>query len=363
MLASRASPSSWAWGPQMLSHFSHEYPKTPQKAGEDSKRDLDSVESPQKSFAPIMRGQRSQGGTWTVATPQARPSKSTTAGSAPRLQPRDIPADIHQPIDVYAGVARQDRFGALADFSVNGPFLGATGAEASLLELPPLIRSALSFLRNVQSFPHTSCGPGRGFLPSMSNWPPRPTLVLDLDETLAHCCRDLSKRPVGCGAADLTVHFEEAPHIGHVYFRPFAKLFLEVMSGKFEITVFTASQRAYADKVLDAMDPGRELITHRLYRQHCTEHRGAFFKELGLLGRPVSQCILVDNSPISVACNANNSILIRSWYGEPADRELVELMQILEQALNYADFGRYLESRYGLREFFSALQANHQNGW
>ena len=30
------------------------------------------------------------------------------------------------------------------------------------------------------------------------------------------------------------------------------------------------------------------------------------FEELPLLGRPMSQCILVDNSPISVACNADS---------------------------------------------------------
>ena len=58
--------------------------------------------------------------------------------------------------------------------------------------------------------------------------------------------------------------------------------------------------------------------------QHPQEFHGAYFKELGLLGRSLSkagvgfrrasgvsarscQCVLIDNSPVSVACNAENS--------------------------------------------------------
>ena len=58
---------------------------------------------------------------------------------------------------------------------------------------------------------------------------------------------------------------------------------------------------------------------------HLQEFHGAFFKELGLLGRSLSkagghptsfpgsklwtsrQCVLIDNSPVSVVCNTENS--------------------------------------------------------
>ena len=33
------------------------------------------------------------------------------------------------------------------------------------------------------------------------------------------------------------------------------------------MVVFTASASIYADKVLDWLDPGRELIAYRLYRE------------------------------------------------------------------------------------------------
>jgi len=38
------------------------------------------------------------------------------------------------------------------------------------------------------------------------------------------------------------------------------------MSKLYEIIVFTASQRVYADKIIDLIDPKKLRITHRLYR-------------------------------------------------------------------------------------------------
>jgi Dullard-like phosphatase family protein len=133
--------------------------------------------------------------------------------------------------------------------------------------------------------------------------------------------------------------------------------FLEAASRRFEVVIFTASQQSYADKVIDALDPSGLLVAHRLYRGHCTEHRGAFFKDLGHLGRPLARCVLVDNSPISVACNPDNGILIRSWFGDPGDQELADLLNTLEV---YRASGRaadrFFACRYGLRGFFGALR-------
>jgi Dullard-like phosphatase family protein len=133
---------------------------------------------------------------------------------------------------------------------------------------------------------------------------------------------------------------------------------LEVASKHFELVAFTASQQSYADKVIDALDPDGTMIEHRLYRQHCTEHHGAFFKELSLLGRPRHRCILVDNSPISVACNPDHSILCRSWYNDQNDQELGELLSVFKEMPLHSggDCGRYLATRYGLREFFQGLR-------
>lgn len=47
--------------------------------------------------------------------------------------------------------------------------------------------------------------------------------------------------------------------------RPFLKEFLEKMSHYFELVVFTASLREYADKVINYIDP-KGYIKRRYYR-------------------------------------------------------------------------------------------------
>ena len=57
------------------------------------------------------------------------------------------------------------------------------------------------------------------------------------------------------------------------------------MSKLFEIVVFTASQKLYADKVLDLIDP-KHRISHRLYREHCVViNKTYYLKNLKILGR------------------------------------------------------------------------------
>lgn len=197
--------------------------------------------------------------------------------------------------------------------------------------------------------------------PLAPNMAAKPTLVLDLDETLVHCSRGsraaLALNPT---EPDLIVEFDDGAGTGRVYYRPYVQFFLEEASKAFELVVFTASLKSYADQVIDALDPSGTLVSHRLYRQHCTEFRGAFFKELALLGRPLSRCLLVDNSPISVVSSVDNGVIIRSWYDDRQDQELLFLLQLLQDMqmsdVNGEGFDRYLSRRYGLSDFFHSLR-------
>lgn len=66
------------------------------------------------------------------------------------------------------------------------------------------------------------------------------------------------------------------------------------MSQVYELIVFTAAMQDYADWVLDQLDTGG-WVTHRLYRQHTCKTGHVYIKDLNLLGRELSTCVIVDN--------------------------------------------------------------------
>ena len=101
------------------------------------------------------------------------------------------------------------------------------------------------------------------------------------------------------------------------------------MSQHFEIIVFTASERSYADAVLNEIDP-EGLIKHRLYREHCVKlKKNLYSKDLRKINRDVSQIVLVDNCAASFLCQPENGIPILAYNGEKDDRELLDLERYL----------------------------------
>lgn len=53
--------------------------------------------------------------------------------------------------------------------------------------------------------------------------------------------------------------------IYYVKIRPFARDFLKALSKHFELVIFTAALKEYADKVIDYLDPSG-FINRRFYR-------------------------------------------------------------------------------------------------
>ena len=47
-----------------------------------------------------------------------------------------------------------------------------------------------------------------------------------------------------------------------------------------QVVVFTASQRVYAEQLLNVIDPRRALIRHRVYRESCVFWEGNYLKDL-----------------------------------------------------------------------------------
>ena len=60
--------------------------------------------------------------------------------------------------------------------------------------------------------------------------------------------------------------------------RPHLHEFMDRVATMFEVVVFTASQKVYAEKLLNVIDPKRNLIKHRVYRDSCVMVDGNYLK-------------------------------------------------------------------------------------
>ena len=152
------------------------------------------------------------------------------------------------------------------------------------------------------------------------------TLVLDLDETLVHS--QFLPFPIKSDAI-LKINIQEQVQDIHVLIRPGVQTFLQRLSKLYEIVIFTASVSKYADPLLDLLDKDN-YCSFRLFREHCTMIGVTFVKDLNKLGRDLKDVIIVDNSPLSYSFNKENGIPILTWFSDKNDKELLNLIPILE---------------------------------
>ncbi|XP_022649742.1 CTD small phosphatase-like protein 1 [Varroa jacobsoni] len=156
-------------------------------------------------------------------------------------------------------------------------------------------------------------------------------LVLDLDETLIH--GTYAVPPVYDFSFKLQLPVSKKTADVYIQIRPYLDEFLRITSQWFELAVYTASLPMYADKILDRIDP-KELIKHRLYRQHCAIFKDFYVKDLEFLGRPLNRILIVDNHPASYMAQRDNGVPIYSYFGQPDDTGLKHLLTFLETVRN-----------------------------
>ncbi|CAD8165619.1 unnamed protein product [Paramecium octaurelia] len=181
------------------------------------------------------------------------------------------------------------------------------------------------------------------------------SVIFDLDETLVHCNESILQK------SDFLLNIKMSPNLvvkAGVNIRPGAIELLESLVEHFEIIVFTASHQCYAKQVLDYLDPENKLISHRLFRDSCSQTTGTMYtKDLRIFDRPLSQIVLVDNASYNYAWQLDNGIPIVPFYDNKDDRELWGLQTYLMGMRGVSDVREYNRNKLKLNQFYDASSA------
>lgn len=110
--------------------------------------------------------------------------------------------------------------------------------------------------------------------------------------------------------------------------------FLKEVNKYFDVGIFTASVKEYADAVISFLDPDKKLFKYKLYRNNCINFNDSFMiKDLRIFKNvDLKKIILLDNSIYSFATQINNGILINSFFDDKND---IELKNALEYLINF----------------------------
>ena len=162
-------------------------------------------------------------------------------------------------------------------------------------------------------------------LPKQTRSSPKLTVVLDLDETLVHC----NTLPIESPDVSFPVTFNGTDYTISGKLRPHCQKFLQQCASRFELVLFTASQKIYADKLANLIDPSHSWFKFKLFRDSCTLVGGNYLKDLEILGRDLKRTVIVDNAPQAFGYHLNNGIPISSWYDDEKDTELLNVYDFL----------------------------------
>ena len=176
-------------------------------------------------------------------------------------------------------------------------------------------------------------------------------LILDLDETLIFAHNETSDKNYD-EQIDLYIG-EGQTHSIYVYYRPFLKDFLEYVSRKWEIGIFTSSSNIYANAIIQRFDPENKYISFRIFKnscyRDCNQH---LVKDLEIIGnRSLDDIVIVDNSIDSIIYQLDNCVPVVPYFGHPKDQELVGLAKYLDILSSQKNLRKFNKKYFKLKKF------------
>ncbi|EAR98796.2 NLI interacting factor-like phosphatase (macronuclear) [Tetrahymena thermophila SB210] len=162
-------------------------------------------------------------------------------------------------------------------------------------------------------------------------------LVLDLDETLIHC----NEKSLNDDSSIITVQFQNQQKNYYLHQRGYLQEFLEQCALNFNIYIYTASTRDYAEEVVKIIDP-RSVIKKVYDRSSCFYDGKQYLKSLKTLGLDLNRTVMIDNNQACVSNNIENAFKIKDFFSDKNDRELQKFQNILNKMCkftgNFKDF-------------------------
>ncbi|CCD26316.1 Nem1-Spo7 phosphatase catalytic subunit NEM1 NDAI_0H01420 [Naumovozyma dairenensis CBS 421] len=243
--------------------------------------------------------------------------------------------------------------------------------KASSVRQPSLSRSMKTMVSNNTSFSSKRMGkflfPKKLIPKSITQTERRKKLVLDLDETLIHSIsRGTTHTNVSQGhIVEVKFSSSGVSMLYYVHKRPYCDFFLSKVCKWYDLIIFTASMKEYADPVIDWLEASFQgTFTERYYRTDCIRRDGVgYIKDLTIIKddsnvsvpqtSTLSEVIILDNSPISYAMNADNAIQVEGWISDPTDTALLNLLPLLEALRYTTDVRSILALKNGERAFYA----------
>ena len=187
--------------------------------------------------------------------------------------------------------------------------------------------------------------------------------LFDLDETLVHCTGDinLNNEPYQ-HCIEVILPGNKETKVG-INIRPFWKKTLNLIKRHYHIVVFTASHQAYADAVLNFMDPTNKYFKYRLYRNNCSlvdiDGNKFYVKDLDIFNEfyDLKDIIIIDNSVLSFIYHLENGIPIVPYYNEDKDGSLYVVGLYLIHIFKEYDLREANKKYINLESFLNEVKA------